>query len=97
MTTKLCGVFEGAASGKSLERPGLSDLLDYARPGDLACVVRLDRLGRSLKELLAAVEGFKARGLGFRSLEERLDTVSASGGLVFHVFGAVAHFGPVSS
>ena len=54
--------------------------------------MRLDRLGRSLKELLAAVEGFKVRGLGFRSLEERLDTVSASGELVFHVFGAIAHF-----
>lgn len=89
-------VFEDVASGKSFERPGLSDLLDYARPGDLVCVVRLDRLGRSLarslKELLATVEGFKARGLGFRSLEERLDTVSASGELVFHVFGAIAHF-----
>jgi len=85
-------VFEDVASGKSFERPGLSDLLDYARPGDLVCVVRLDRLGRSLKELLATVEGFKARGLGFRSLEERLDTASASGELVFHVFGAIAHF-----
>lgn len=48
--------------------------------------------GRSLKELLVTVEGFKARGLGFRSLEERLDTVSAAGELVFHVFGAIAHF-----
>jgi DNA invertase Pin-like site-specific DNA recombinase len=67
-------------------------LLDFARPGDIVCVVRVDRLGRSLKELLETVEGFKARGLGFRSLEERLDTVSASGELVFHVFGAIAHF-----
>ncbi len=85
-------VFEDVASGKSFDRPGLAALLDYARPGDLACVVRLDRLGRSLRELLVTVEGFKARGLGFRSLEERLDTVSASGELVFHVFGAIAHF-----
>jgi DNA invertase Pin-like site-specific DNA recombinase len=56
------------------------------------CVVRLDRLGRSLKELLETVVSFKARGLGFRSLEECLDTVSATGELVFHVFGAIAHF-----
>ncbi len=85
-------VFEDVASGKSFDRPGLAALLDYVRPGDLVCVVRLNRLGRSLRELLVTVEGFKARGLGFRSLEERLDTVSASGELVFHVFGAIAHF-----
>ena len=85
-------VFEDVVSGKSFDRPGLRALRDFARPGDVVCVVRLDRLGRSLKELLETVEGFKARGLGFRSLEERLDTVSASGELVFHVFGAIAHF-----
>ena len=79
-------------SGKSFDRTGLTALLEYARSGDVVCVVRLDRLGRSLKELLVTVEGFKARGLGFRSLEERLDTVSAAGELVFHVFGAIAHF-----
>lgn len=52
----------------------------------------LDRLGRSLKELLETVDGFKARQLAFRSLEEKLDTASAAGELVFHVFGAIAHF-----
>lgn len=85
-------VFDDVVSGRNFDRPGLNALLDYARPGDVVCVVRLDRLGRSLKELLATVEGFKARSLGFRSLEERLDTVSAAGELVFHVFGAIAHF-----
>ena len=85
-------LFEDVVSGKSFDRPGLRALLNFARPGDVVCVVRLDRLGRSLKELLETVEEFKARGLGFRSLEERLDTVSASGELVFHVFGAIAHF-----
>ena len=89
---KAVRVFEDVISGKRFERPGLTALLDYARPGDLVCVVRLDRLGRSLKELLATVEGFKTRGLAFRSLEERLDTSSAAGELVFHVFGAIAHF-----
>jgi len=85
-------VFEDIAPGRSFDRPGLAALLDYARPGDTVCVVRLDRLGRSLRELLETVEGFRSRGLALRSLEERLDTGSAAGELVFHVFGAIAHF-----
>lgn len=85
-------IFEDVISGRSFDRPGLAQLIDYARPGDIVCVVRLDRLGRSLKELLETVDGFKARQLAFRSLEERLDTSSAAGELVFHVFGAIAHF-----
>jgi DNA invertase Pin-like site-specific DNA recombinase len=67
-------------------------IIDFARPGGIICVVRLDRLGRSLKELLETVDGFKAAKLAFRSLEEGLDTSSAAGELVFHVFGAIAHF-----
>jgi DNA invertase Pin-like site-specific DNA recombinase len=89
---KAVRVFEDVISGNSFERPGLTALLDYARPGDVVCVVRLDRLGRSLKELLETVEDFQGRRLGFRSLEERLDTSSAAGELVFQVFGAIAHF-----
>lgn len=85
-------VFDDVVSGRTFERPGLGALIDYARPGDTICVVRLDRLGRSLRELLETVERFKAAGLEFRSLEERLDTASAAGELVFHVFGAIAHF-----
>ena len=85
-------VFDDVVSGSRFDRPGLAALLDHARPGDTVCVVRLDRLGRSLRELLETVEGFKGRGLAFRSLEERLDTGSAAGELVFHVFGAIAHF-----
>ena len=85
-------IFDDVVSGRSFDRPGLMQLVDFARPRDVICVVRLDRLGRSLKELLETVEGFKAKRLGFRSLEERLDTASAAGELVFHVFGAIAHF-----
>ena len=85
-------IFDDVVSGRTFERPGLEALIDYARPGDTICVVRLDRLGRSLRELLETVERFKAAGLEFRSLEERLDTGSAAGELVFHVFGAIAHF-----
>jgi DNA invertase Pin-like site-specific DNA recombinase len=80
---KAIRIFEDVVSGKSFDRPGLATLIDYARPGDIVCVVRLDRLGRSLKELLETVDGFKQCGLEFRSIEERLDTSSAAGELVF--------------
>jgi len=85
-------VFSDVRSGKTMERPGLEGLLAYARDGDTIAVVRLDRLGRSLGELLTTVAMLKERGIALLSLEERIDTNSAAGELVFHVFGAIAHF-----
>jgi DNA invertase Pin-like site-specific DNA recombinase len=85
-------VFEDVVSGRTFERPGLTALMEYARPGDRVCVVRLDRLGRSLRELLDTVETLKQEKIDLISLEEQLDTSSAAGELVFHVFGALAHF-----
>jgi len=85
-------VFEDVISGKQFDRPGLTALLDHARPGDSLAITRLDRLGRSLKELLETVENLKAQKIGLISLEERIDTTSAAGELIFHVFGAIAHF-----
>jgi DNA invertase Pin-like site-specific DNA recombinase len=85
-------LFTDVRSGGSTDRPGLAALLDYARKGDTLAVVRLDRLGRSLAELLATVAMLKERGIALVSLEERIDTSSAAGELVFHVFGAIAHF-----
>ena len=85
-------VFTDVRSGRSMDRPGLAALLDYARTGDTLAVVRLDRLGRSLAELLATVTMLKNRGIALLSLEEKIDTSSAAGELVFHVFGAIAHF-----
>ena len=79
-------VFEDVISGKTFNRPGLAALLDQARPNDTLAVIRLDRLGRSLKELLETVDGLKAREINLISLEERIDTTSAAGELVFHVF-----------
>ena len=79
-------------SGKIFIRNGLENLIAYARPNDLLCVVRLDRLGRSLKELLETVETLKHHNIGLMSLEEKIDTSSAAGELIFHVFGAIAHF-----
>ncbi len=85
-------VFDDIMSGKGFDRPGLTEMLGFCRAGDTICVVRLGRLGRYLKELLETIDMFKSRGLAFRSLEERLDTSSAASELVFHVFGAIAHF-----
>jgi DNA invertase Pin-like site-specific DNA recombinase len=85
-------VFIDVRSGRTMERPGLEALLAYARKGDTLAVVRLDRLGRSLGELLAMVALLKERGIDLVSLEEKIDTASAAGELVFHVFGAIAHF-----
>ncbi len=85
-------IFEDVVSGKIFERPGLTELLGYIRPGDTLAVVRLDRLGRSLRELLDVVETLKKQGVALLSLEEKIDTSSAAGELVFHVFGAIAQF-----
>ena len=85
-------VFTDVRSGKSMDRPGLTELLAYARAGDTLAVVRLDRLGRSLGELLTIVTALKERDIALLSLEEKIDTSSAAGELVFHVFGAIAHF-----
>lgn len=84
--------FTDVMSGKSMERPGLAELIAFARDGDTLAVVRLDRLGRSLGELLSTVKMLKERGIELLSLEEKIDTTSAAGELVFHVFGAIAHF-----
>src|SRR4051794_5130399 len=85
-------LFTDVRSGGSTDRPGLAALLDYARRDDTLAVVRLDRLGRSLGELLVTVAMLKERGIALLSLEERIDTTSAADELVFHVFGAIAHF-----
>ncbi len=85
-------VFTDVRSGKSMDRPGLTELLAYARAGDTLAVVRLDRLGRSLGELLTIVTELKRRDIALLSLEEKIDTSSAAGELIFHVFGAIAHF-----
>ncbi len=85
-------VFTDVRSGRTMDQPGSAALFGYARRGDALAVVRLDRLGRSLAELLATVAMLKERGIAFVSLEERIDTGSAAGELVFHVFSAIAHF-----
>ena len=85
-------VFTDVRSGRNMDRPGLQKLPAYARQGDTLAIVRLDRLGRSLGELLATVTMLKERGIALLSLEEKIDTSSAAGELIFHMFGAIAHF-----
>jgi DNA invertase Pin-like site-specific DNA recombinase len=85
-------VFTDRLSGATAERPGLEEAMDYAREGDVLVVWRLDRFGRSLKDLIAKVETLKEKGVQFKSLKENLDTTSSAGRLQFHIFGALAEF-----
>jgi DNA invertase Pin-like site-specific DNA recombinase len=86
-------VFEDLGmSGATRQRPGLVAALSALRTGDVLVVWRLDRLGRSLGDLIELVNTLKAKGCGLRSLTEALDTSTAGGELVFHVFGAMAQF-----
>lgn len=85
-------VYEETASGANRERPELAAALDYMREGDALVVWKLDRLARSLKQLIETVENLEGRGIGFRSLTEAIDTTTPGGRLVFQIFGALAEF-----
>jgi DNA invertase Pin-like site-specific DNA recombinase len=85
-------IFEEKASGAQRDRPELIAALRYARAGDTLVVWKLDRLARSLKQLIETVEGVEARGIAFRSLTENIDTTTNSGKLVFHLFASLAEF-----
>ncbi|HEY0777611.1 MAG TPA: recombinase family protein [Gemmatirosa sp.] len=79
-------------SGATDAREGLDAAFDYLRAGDVLVVWRLDRLGRSLQQLIDRVTTLDARQVGFRSLTEAMDTTTCGGRLVFHMFGALAEF-----
>jgi DNA invertase Pin-like site-specific DNA recombinase len=85
-------IFTDTASGAKAERKGLEDALSYVREGDTLVVWRLDRLGRSLKDLIATITTLNNRNIGFKSLTENIDTTTSGGKLVFHIFGALAEF-----
>jgi len=89
-----CGrVFEDRGiSGTALKRPALEEAMDAVGQGDVLTVWKLDRLGRSLPHLLQLVDRLKAKGAGFRSLTEAMDTTTPGGELIFHVMGALAQF-----
>jgi len=85
-------IFEEKASGAQRERPQLLAAIDFMRDGDTLVVWRLDRLARSLKQLIETVEALEARGIGFRSVTEAIDTTTSGGRLVFYIFAALAEF-----
>jgi DNA invertase Pin-like site-specific DNA recombinase len=85
-------IFEETASGKSVVRPELDQCCKLLQSGDTLVVWRLDRLGRNLPDLVRIVAELEQQGIGFESVTEKIETVSASGKLVFHVFAALAEF-----
>ena len=85
-------IFEDRVSGAKAARPGLEGALEFVRKGDSIVVWWLDRLSRSLKDLISMVALLEERGVGLRSLHEAIDTSSSSGKLIFHIFGALAEF-----
>jgi DNA invertase Pin-like site-specific DNA recombinase len=85
-------VFTDKMSGKNVDRPEFQRMLDVARAGDVIVVWRLDRLGRSLKQLIETVMDLNERGIELRSLKENIDTSTSTGKLMFHIIGAMAEF-----
>jgi DNA invertase Pin-like site-specific DNA recombinase len=85
-------IFTDTASGAQTERKGLTEALAYVRPGDILGVWKLDRLGRSLKDLITRITELNDRTIGFQSLTEQIDTTTSGGKLIFHIFGALAEF-----
>jgi len=85
-------IFEERVTGTKRERPELQACLRTLRDGDTLVVWKLDRLARSLKDLVELIHELNEREVGFRSLTEAIDTASAGGKLVFHIFGALAEF-----
>ena len=85
-------IYTDKITGTTAQRPGLEQALSHLRAGDTLVVWRLDRLGRSLKHLIETVTSLKEQGIAFKSITENIDTSSATGQLVFHIFGALAEF-----
>jgi len=85
-------IYTDQVSGTKARRPGLEQALSHLRPGDTLVVWRLDRLGRSLRHLIDTVTDLQDKGIGFKSLQESIDTTTSGGKLVFHIFGALAEF-----
>lgn len=85
-------IFTDVASGAKAHRPGFASLKEHLRSGDTVIVVRLDRLGRNLKDLVSTIEGFESQNIKFVSLTEQIETSSSAGRLIFHLFTALAEF-----
>jgi DNA invertase Pin-like site-specific DNA recombinase len=85
-------IFTDIASGAKSQRQGLADALQNCRPADTLVVWKLDRLGRSLRHLVETINDLIVRGVGFKSLQENIDTTTSGGKLIFHIFASLAEF-----
>jgi DNA invertase Pin-like site-specific DNA recombinase len=85
-------IFTDKVTGVAANRPGIDEALSYLREGDTLVVWRLDRLGRSLKNLIEMVGNLEKNKIGFQSLQESINTTNSGGKLIFHIFGALAEF-----
>jgi DNA invertase Pin-like site-specific DNA recombinase len=85
-------IFDDKMSGAKAARPGLMEAIAYMRPGDTLVVWKLSRLGRSLKQLIETVQLLGEKGIELKSLNESIDTNSATGKLLFHIIAAFAQF-----
>lgn len=85
-------IYTDKISGTVSERPGLKKVKDVLRKGDTLVIWRLDRLGRSLKDLIEWINYLETEGVSLKSLQESIDTTTSTGKLIFHIFGALAEF-----
>lgn len=85
-------IFEDKASGAKAARPGLMEAISFMRPGDTLVIWKLSRLGRSIKQLIETVQLLQEKGIELKSLNESIDTATATGKLLFHIVAAFAQF-----
>lgn len=85
-------IYSEVASGAKTDRKELAAALNMLREGDMLIVWRLDRLGRSMQHLINTVKTLESNGIGFKSLQDNIDTSTASGKFMFHLFSALADF-----
>jgi len=88
-----CGrIYQEKISGAQRDRPELLNAISYMREGDTLVVWKLDRLARSLRQLIETVDKLEKMDMGLRSLTESMDTTTSSGKLIFHIFASLAEF-----
>ncbi len=85
-------IFSDTASGTKADREGLQQVLEKLQEGDCLVVWKLDRLARSLRQLIEVITSLEQRGIGFISLQENINTTTPGGRLIFHIFGALSEF-----
>ena len=85
-------IYSEQISGAKSERPQLQEMIKHLRQGDIVVVWKLDRLGRSIRDLIKLVSTFQDNGVGFQSLQDAIDTTTPTGKLTFHLFAALAEF-----